>query len=335
MSIVIPIYKVEKYLEECIESVIAQTYKHIEIILVDDGSPDRCPEICDKYSEKYENIIVIHKDNGGLSDARNCGIKNSHGEYILFLDSDDTIECNTIKTMLDIAIDEKADVVIPDRYIKVFENSDRTVLCYHFDERGYISNPREFALDVIIGMGRAWRASAVLYKQSVIINNACKFPVGYTAEDIIFNLQVMEYSKKVAFCKMATLHNLKRKGSITNTFNIEFFKTILFIDNKVEQFLGDINVSCKDGRRYSLLSRNVIIYLLSLIKSNYKRQTKKQIFNEIINNDNVQEALAVDMGRPYFNNKYIGIMCVILHDLLAKKRYNVAYALMCMINFMR
>ena len=282
VSIIIPIYNVEKYLEECIESVIAQTYKHIEIILVDDGSPDKCPEICDKYSQKYKNIAVIHKENGGLSDARNCGIESSKGEYILFLDSDDTIESNTIEVMVNVAINEKVDVVIPDRYMKVFENSQRTTLCYHFDENGYISNPKEFALDVIIGKGRAWRASAVLYKRSVIVNNACKFPVGYTAEDIVFNLQIMKHAKKIGFCKMATLRNLKRDGSITNTFNIDFFKTILFIDNKIEQFLGDINISCTDSRRYSLLSRNVIIYLLDLMKSGNKQEKNKFLIRWLI-----------------------------------------------------
>ena len=88
-SIIIPIYKVEVYLHQCVDSVLAQSYKNIEVILVDDGSPDSCPRICDEYAAKDERIKVIHKPNGGLSDARNSGLKIANGDYVIFLDSDD------------------------------------------------------------------------------------------------------------------------------------------------------------------------------------------------------------------------------------------------------
>jgi len=91
ISIVVPVYKVEKYLRRCIESVLSQTYKYYELILVDDGSPDDCPRICDEYANKYENIIVIHQENSGLSAARNSGIEVAKGKYITFIDSDDYV----------------------------------------------------------------------------------------------------------------------------------------------------------------------------------------------------------------------------------------------------
>lgn len=89
ISIIIPVYKVEDYLEECVNSVLNQTYRNLEVILVDDGSPDNCPALCDNYARQDKRIKVIHKPNGGLSDARNEGLKNASGEYVLFLDSDD------------------------------------------------------------------------------------------------------------------------------------------------------------------------------------------------------------------------------------------------------
>ena len=89
ISIIIPIFKVEKYLQKCLDSVLSQTYKNLEIILVDDGSPDRCPIICDEYAAKDSRVRVIHKQNGGLSDARNEGLKKAVGDYVIFLDSDD------------------------------------------------------------------------------------------------------------------------------------------------------------------------------------------------------------------------------------------------------
>ena len=97
ISIVVPIYNVEKYLEKCVESILRQTYKNIEIILVDDGSPDLCGEICENYKKIDKRITVIHKKNGGLSDARNYGIKHSNGKYITFIDSDDYVERDYIE----------------------------------------------------------------------------------------------------------------------------------------------------------------------------------------------------------------------------------------------
>ena len=102
---IVPVYKVEKYLKRCVDSILAQTYENIELILVDDGSPDNCPKICDDYAEKYPNIKVIHKENGGLSDARNAGIiyvreAADEGDYLSFVDSDDYLNPEFSKIMI-------------------------------------------------------------------------------------------------------------------------------------------------------------------------------------------------------------------------------------------
>lgn len=110
ISIIVPVYKVELYLDKCIESIVNQTYKNLEIILVDDGSTDQCPDKCDKWALKDARIEVIHKKNGGLSDARNEGIKKTTGEYIIFIDSDDWIENNMIEIMMQALLKEKADI---------------------------------------------------------------------------------------------------------------------------------------------------------------------------------------------------------------------------------
>ena len=99
ISVIVPIFKVESYLGKCIDSILSQTYKNIEIILVDDGSPDSCPQICDLYSEKDNRIKVIHKNNGGLSDARNAGLIVSKGEYVCFVDGDDFVETEYVERL--------------------------------------------------------------------------------------------------------------------------------------------------------------------------------------------------------------------------------------------
>ena len=100
ISVIVPVYKVEKYLKRCVESIVQQTYQNIEIILVDDGSPDRCPEMCDEYARRDARIKVIHKSNGGLSDARNVGLRIATGEFILYVDSDDYIELDACERLL-------------------------------------------------------------------------------------------------------------------------------------------------------------------------------------------------------------------------------------------
>ena len=99
VSVVIPVYKVEQYLRRCVDSVLAQTLSDLEIILVDDGSPDHCPEICDEYASKHENIRVIHKPNGGLASARNAGMKVATGQYLFFLDSDDWLDADGLEQL--------------------------------------------------------------------------------------------------------------------------------------------------------------------------------------------------------------------------------------------
>lgn len=111
ISVIVPVYKVEQYLERCVTSIINQTYKNLEILLVDDGSPDRCGEMCDEFAKKDSRIRVIHKENGGLSSARNAGLDIINGEYVGFVDSDDWIESEMYKSMLDLILEYKAQIV--------------------------------------------------------------------------------------------------------------------------------------------------------------------------------------------------------------------------------
>ena len=111
VSVVVPIYKVEKYLDRCVQSIINQTYENLEIILVDDGSPDNCPDMCDEYAKADSRVTVVHKPNGGLPDARNAGLDVASGEFILFVDSDDWIESQTVAELIEIIEKHNVDFV--------------------------------------------------------------------------------------------------------------------------------------------------------------------------------------------------------------------------------
>ena len=112
ISVIIPVYNVEKYLPECIESVLKQTHTNLEIILVDDGSPDNSPQICDEYAQKDSRIKVIHKENGGVSSARNEGLKIAKGEWISFIDADDWVEKNFCEILLNKAVKTQSDIAL-------------------------------------------------------------------------------------------------------------------------------------------------------------------------------------------------------------------------------
>lgn len=112
ISVIVPVYNVEQYLSRCLDSIINQTYRNFEVILVDDGSPDKCPEICDYYALQDNRIKVIHKENGGLADARNEGIRASSGEFITFIDSDDFVSFRYLEVLLDGITRHNADIII-------------------------------------------------------------------------------------------------------------------------------------------------------------------------------------------------------------------------------
>lgn len=129
VSIVVPVYRVEKYLDRCVKSILAQTFSDFELILVDDGSPDRCPQMCDTWAERDERICVIHKKNGGLAEARNYGVRIAKGKYIAFVDSDDWVEANILETLL-IAMESGSYDMVQCNFRRVFQNGSELLYCF-------------------------------------------------------------------------------------------------------------------------------------------------------------------------------------------------------------
>ncbi len=182
ISVIIPIYNVEKYLKRCVDSVINQTYKNLEIILVDDGSPDNCGKICDEYTKIDNRIIVIHKDNGGLSSARNAGIDICRGEYISFIDSDDFVSPYFIEMLYHGAHDYNCEIATVEHGVSFIDGNDKTVnFAANISQCSYEEiQPRE-AIRLMMYQrlpnGAPWR----LYKRDIW--NELRFPVGWLYED--------------------------------------------------------------------------------------------------------------------------------------------------------
>lgn len=210
ISVIVPIYKVEKYLNRCIESIVNQTYSNLEIILVDDGSPDHCPQMCDEWVEKDKRIKVIHKQNGGLSDARNAGMKIATGEYIAFVDSDDLVVHTYIETLLNAIHTTQSELSACD-VESFFDDSELKLSeCVAGEVASYTS---EQALSQLI-KGQGFRAVAwnKLYHSSLLKGESFEF--GKFHEDEFFTYRILDKCKRLAYINVPLYKYRQREGSI-------------------------------------------------------------------------------------------------------------------------
>lgn len=332
ISVVIPVYKTEKYLRSAVDSILNQTYKNLEVILVDDGSPDNCPALCDEIVKRNFNVSVIHKENGGLSSARNAGIEVAKGKYILFLDSDDTLEENAIKEMLEIAEKESADAVLPNSYYKTYEDKENKDLALLFKKEMFSSVPQDFALNVQIGETRGYRSTAVLYRLNVILDNNIRFPLGKISEDYFYNLDFMSVAKKIALYDKPSLNNLKRSGSITSSFHKNFAETIWSMDEYSRNFAKNSNIKNEDSVKKldSQLCRNIVVYLFSIMSPqnpmSYKE--KKEYAHSVLKDEKARNVWKKKNEVPFFESKITLVAFNIVYILLRLRLINLALFIM-------
>lgn len=210
ISVIVPIYNVEEYLPRCIDSIINQEYKNLEIILVDDGSPDNSPKICDEYAKKDNRIQVIHKKNGGLSDARNTGLRAAIGEYVAFIDSDDWIETDFISTLYR-GIKNGADIA--ECATRLFDYNDQT-LKVRGSKEGKISR-NDALIKLILEQGVYQTVCDKLYKTYLIRD--IPFVVGKYHEDDFWTWQVFMKIDKLYLCEKPLYNYLQRDNGITGS----------------------------------------------------------------------------------------------------------------------
>ena len=224
VSIIVPIYKVEDYLVPCLESILAQTYEDYEVILIDDGSPDGCGKICDQYAEKYSGIHVIHKENGGLSSARNAGLDMAKGQYIYFFDSDDTIAPNLLETLVR-EMDQGLDMLVFN--YNVMEEGkplapDKTLTLGDFD----LSSQEKrltFLRDTLVPGNIGWEAWSRVFVREKIEKYGLRFADNRQifAEDLYFSLCYLAHGDKLR-CIPDCLYNYRvRQDSIMGVQHVK------------------------------------------------------------------------------------------------------------------
>lgn len=311
VSIILPVYGVEKYLSRCMKSVLNQTLKEIEIIMVDDGSPDLCPQLCDDFALQDDRVKVIHKTNQGLGFARNSGLEIATGEYIVFVDSDDFVDVDAFEILYNAAKESGVDAVFADAYIECpngvwekrqFTNTKRIISGHEMPK---------FVLDMIAGGKKdidrpypmsVWR---ILYKREIIQNYRLTFlsERAVVSEDLPFQIDFFSHANNVLLLPYSFYHYCLNDSSLTNTFSpvkFERFLTLyLLIKDKV-QHIQEGNQ--RSGRFLVYYTR---YHIMDMLKSNYSCKTEhiKRIVNDHIwmdlRNAHVESFLSV-LNRAFF-----------------------------------
>lgn len=210
ISVIVPVYKVEQYLRVCVDSILDQTYTNLEIILVDDGSPDNCPVMCDEYAAKDSRVKVIHKANGGLSDARNVGLSVINGEYLMFVDSDDILPLDAVKILYTLALKYDSELVIGS-YTRFSDNDDENA-----DNKDTPSAHSMTKIEAIQHMLQNGCASwGRLYRADIHEN--IFFPIGEINEDEAIVLDILDKCNRVILTNECVYKYRMRPESITTT----------------------------------------------------------------------------------------------------------------------
>ena len=234
LTVVIPVYNVEKYLKRCIDSILIQEWKNYEIILVDDGSTDNSPQICEDYAKAYDIISVIHKENGGLSEARNTGISNAEGEYVYFLDSDDWIEPNTFSDLAEVIESDQYDII---SFNQEFVKSEHDIIKSDSKRTKRLTG-KEALIDMFSYGFITGFATDKIYRKALFTKNTIQFPVGKYYEDLGTNYKLFLAAKKVYATNQKYYHYLiDNPDAITQSWNekklrdmFEFYKEVFYSD---------------------------------------------------------------------------------------------------------
>lgn len=209
ISIIVPVYKVEKYLVRCVDSIVNQTYENLEIILVDDGSPDASGSICDRFTDP--RIRVIHKENGGLSSARNAGLDIATGDYIGFIDSDDWIDSDMFETMLRMAKEEQAEIVCVGNWEVDSQTGEKKLgIC---PEKTEVVSGEEFTGRMFLWQGCDSSVCDKLFKRTFF--ETLRYPLGQLSEDVATTYKITLQAQKVALCAKPMYYYFQHPESIT------------------------------------------------------------------------------------------------------------------------
>lgn len=256
VSVVVPVYNVEKYLKRCLDSIINQTYKNIEIILVNDGSKDNSRDICEEYEKNFDNIILINQGNGGLSAARNTGLKYVKGEAVTFVDSDDWLELDAIEYYVDSMKKYNVDMVVTNN-IRTKDYQKNILQPNNIKEEVLTQEDYAKKFFKIDGNSIEYYAWSKLYKREIMED--VEFPVGLFAEDVLGTFRYMKNSQSIFYSNKITYNYFINDNGLTAKFGDKDFDLEKIWDTIVEESEGYEN---KNFLKYAVINRKRIDFNL-------------------------------------------------------------------------
>lgn len=279
VSILIPVYKVpEQYLNKCIESVMNQSLKDIEIILIDDGSPDNCGEICDAYAQKDERIVVIHKKNGGLSSARNEGFRASHGDWVMFVDGDDWIEPQMCETMYRLGCEKQVQLVM----CGIMKDYGHSAVEYKFylEEKEYRGEECKWLQQqLLVYNGNIAVAYSKLISRSLLSENYILHDevLRQGAEGLEFNLRLFEKLESAVFVNLPFYHYIYNESSISASHSEENHELVIRCFEKIKEF---IEKSDNSEMLKPWFDNRLLYVIITTAISGYFNPTNKEAYKE-------------------------------------------------------
>lgn len=327
ISVIIPAYNSSKFIRKSIESVLNQTYKSFEIIVINDGSTDNTLEVLTDISNSIDNVKIYTIENGGASKARNKGLLYATGDLIYFLDSDDTLNSRAFEILVRALEENNADIVVSTRYYKINEGDTKKQITKLIPNKMKIEDPVKYSIECLIGLGRGWRTHGSIFKRELITQNNIKYYEGIIAEDFLFNMDYLKVCKKIAFIDYPSENYLVRKNSVSRSFNPNLYSIYLEFDKFVSLYLSQYAINNSDLYRESFTGRNFINYIISIIMGNKLSYKEKcNYLMEIIEN---KEIAKVYKSKDYLEVKYPSLLKVMIfkcfRSIMHHRKYNVLY----------
>ena len=302
ISIIIPVYKVEAYLPKCLDSVLQQTYRNLEIILIDDGSPDGCGKICDEYSKKDARISVIHKENTGVARARNDGIEAATGAYISFIDSDDWISPRAYEWMYKYIKKYKADCAVGGCVTVKDQNGKLKFPKNTFSYKATCETSEGVIKNLLLNASAMWNR---LFRREIF--ETLRFPQGRINDDEVTVLHAYAQCKKIVFVNRPTYFYRIRENSITTSCfsirNVDYYYNSLDNEQFIREQLPQLQLCAEFKVVKSLLY--CYVNLRKLSDSEEKRKLKKELKREI------QKKRKAALKNPYLGIEYKLLICLL------------------------
>lgn len=341
VSIIVPVYNAEKYLNACVDSILAQTYSNIEVILVDDGSIDSSPLICDEYAKKDSRVTVIHKENGGVSTARNIGMDTAHGDLIAFVDADDYIDETMIQKLYNALEDNDFSIC---RFVHKYEN--KSILHQEYNLPLLADKPYDFAYimvdnynktfeDRIVSdkvFGSVWRT---LFRQDIIRKNSIKFAKDIKiAEDRLFLLEYCAHCKKAGIVdEYLYYYRADVPNAATTVFN-KYQKNLnisqkLLANKQFELLELNKNLSSLDKESLKIFLKFKLCYTVVLNEILYDTSNSYQMLQEIFKDKFYSKALKFKNFKHMYTTYNTPLKTLVLYVMIKFKMWKLIRSILC------